>query len=221
VVPVNLIGRGRIGGAVAAWLGASDRYALQAVIGRGTTGRPAAPLTIDTAGPEALRAYGPAVLAQGDLWTVGAAALIDPALRARLEEVATRHGHALRLFTGWIGSVALCPPGWPARLHVTQSAPGLAPEPGRLFDGPLAEAATRYPQHLNTATAAALTGPGIEATTVALHATAPGGPHRIHARFEMPGQVVETEVTFGDGPHPVAAAIIAALARRRAWMKYG
>jgi aspartate dehydrogenase len=220
-VPVNLIGRGRIGGAVAGWLDASDRYRLNARIGRGAAGLPAAPLTIDAAGPEALRAHGPAALAQGDLWSVGAAALIDPALRALLEDVATRHGHALRLFTGWIGGVMLCPPGMPSRLHVTQSAPGLAPAPGLLFEGPLAEAAAVYPEHLNTATAAALTGPGIAATTVALHATAPGGPHRIHARFEMPGQTVETEVRFGDGPHPVAAAIIAALARRGAWMRYG
>jgi predicted dinucleotide-utilizing enzyme len=220
-IAVNLIGAGRIGGPVADWLRTAAGLRLQAVIGRGDRDWPPAPLTIDTAGPEALRVFGAALLERGDLWTVGAAALLDPVLRARLEAVATRHGHVLRLFTGWISGPPLCPPAIPSRLHVIQIAPRLAPVPGLLFRGPLAEAAARFADHLNTATAAALAGPGIAGTSVELHSSAGGGPHRITARFTMPGQVVKTAVTFGDGPHPVAAALIAALARRGAWMRYG
>lgn len=219
---VTVIGAGRIGGPVAAWLAAAPGYRLGAVVGRGATGLPPADLTIDAAGPAALRAFGPQALAQGEVWTVGAAALVDEGLRAALAAAAAATGHRLRLFTPWIGGPALMPAGTAARLHVTQEAPRLGPAPGLLFEGPLAAAARRFPDHLNTATAAALTGPGIAATTVALVSSADGGPHVIRARFDMPGQTVETAVRFdGDGPHPVAAALIAALERRQAWLAYG
>lgn len=188
------------------------------MIGRDAADWPAAPLTIDTAGPGALVAFGARLLERGEVWSVGAAALLDPDLRARLAEVARRHGTRLRLFTPWISGPALCPPEVPARLHVTQSAPGLGGVRGLLFRGPLDQAARRYPDHLNTATAAALTGPGIAATTVALHGGPPGTPHLIRARFTMPGQTIRTQVRFGTGPHPVAQALIAALARRGDWL---
>jgi len=224
-VPVVLIGRGRIGGPVADWLGRAPGYRLAGVIGRGGA-LPAAlssldrPLVLDTAGPGGLAEWGERALALGDLWSVGAAALLDGALRARLQAVARRHGHRLRLFTPWITGPALAPPGTPARLHVEQSAPGLAPAPGPLFEGPLDQAAARFPHHLNTA--AALTGPGLAATTVALHCTAPGGPHLIRARMDLPGQTLASEVRFdAEGPHPVALALIAALARRDGWLRYG
>lgn len=213
-IPVNLIGRGRIGAALADWLAASGQYRLQAVISRDAADWPPAPLSIDTAGPGALAAFGARLLEQGELWSVGAAALLDPDLRDELTTTAQRHGHRLRLFTGWLSGPALCPPETPARLHVSQSAPGLGGVRGLLFRGPLAEAAQRFPDHLNTATAAALTGPGVAATTVALHGGPPGTPHLIRARFRMPGQVIRTEIRFGEGPHPVAQALIAALARR-------
>jgi hypothetical protein len=129
-------------------------------------------------------------------------------------------GHRLRLFTGWIAGPALST--MPARLHIRQIAPNLGPAPGVLFDGPLAQAAERFPDHLNTATAAALTGPGIAATTITLTSAEPGGPHGIDATFECPGSRIDTSIRFdGTGPHPVAAAIIAALDRRDSWVSYG
>lgn len=218
--PVNLIGRGRIGAAVAGWLEDSDRHVLQSVIGRTGAWR-AAPLTIDAAGPQALRAYGEALLWEGDLWSVGAAALIDDDLRGRLAETAVRSGHELRLFTGWIAGPTLAPAGANARLHIEQQAPRLGPAPGLLFSGSLREAAARFPDHLNTATAAALAGPGIDATTIALHCSEDGGPHIIRARCEMPGQTIRTDVQFDGGPHPVAQAIVAALEARGRWLRYG
>lgn len=221
-VPVIVIGRGRIGGPVIDWLQGSADTRLIDVIGRRGGQIPAAPpefpgLVIDTAGPGALAEWGERALAWGEVWTVGAAALLDRGLRARLTGP-----NRLRLFTPWIAGPALAPPGTPARLHVEQSAPGLAAEPGLLFEGPLEQAGRLFPHHLNTATAAALTGPGLTATTVALHCTPPGGPHGIRALFQMPGQTVRTEVTFdASGPHPVAQALIAALARRGAPLALG
>ena len=220
MTPVNRIGRGKIGAAVADWLAPAPGYRLQGVIGRDARDwPPAPPLTIDTAGPAALRAFGPRLPAEGDVWTVGAAALIDPAFRDTLRPAAR---HPLRLFTPWIEGPALAPPGAGARLHIAQSAPRLAPAPGLLFRGPLAEAARAFPDHLNTATAAALTGPGIEATTVEIAPTPDGGPHAIRKLYTMPSQTLETAVTFGGaGMHPVASALIAALARRGDWLRYG
>lgn len=218
--PVNLIGRGRIGAAVADWIKESNSHVLQSLIGRSGTWR-AAPLTIDAAGPQALRAHGEALLAQGDLWSVGAAALIDGDLRGRLADVAGRTGHELRLFTGWIAGPTLAPAGTEARLHIEQQAPQLGPAPGLLFSGSLREAAARFPDHLNTATAAALAGPGIDATTIALRCSPDGGPHIIRSRFEVAGQTIQTDVQFDGGPHPVAQAIIAALEARGRWLRYG
>lgn len=218
--PVNLIGRGRIGAAVAAWLEGSSSHVLRSVIGRTGTWH-AAPLTIDAAGPHALRAHGEALLSQGDLWSVGAAALIDDDLRGRLAAVAGRSGHELRLFTGWIAGPTLAPAGAHARLHVEQHAPRLGLTPGPLFSGSLREAASRFADHLNTATAAALAGPGIDATTIALHCSEDGGSHIIRARFEVVGQTIRTDVQFDGGPHPVAQAIIAALEARGRWLRYG
>lgn len=217
---VNLIGRGRIGAAVADWLESSNSHVLQSVIGR-TGGWRAAPLTIDAAGPQALRTRGEALLSEGDLWSVGAAALINDDLRRRLAAVAVRTGHELRLFTGWIAGPTLAPSSANARLHVEQHAPRLGPAPGPLFSGPLREAALRFPDHLNTATAAALAGPGIDATTIALHCSQDDGPHIIRALFEVAGQTIRTEVRFEGGPHPVAQAIIAALEARDRWLRYG
>ena len=161
------------------------------------------------------------MLAEGDLWSVGAAALIDDDLRGRLAEVARHSGHELRLFTGWIAGPTLAPAGTNARLHIEQQAPRLGPAPGLLFSGSLREAAARFPDHLNTATAAALAGPGIDATTIALRCSEEGGPHIIRARFEVPGQTIHTDVQFAGGPHPVAQAIIAALEARGRWLRYG
>ena len=212
---VTLIGRGRIARAVAEGLRDLPGYRLRAMIGRDGPRLPQTPLTIDAAGPDALRRHGAAALETGDLWTVGASALLDDALRDSLLAIARLRGHRLRLFTGWIAGPSLCPPGTPARLSITQSAPRLAQSPGLVFRGPLAEAGRLFPDHLNTATAAALCGPGLAATRITLRSTPDGSPHRIAARLVLPGQTVLTEVRIDpDGPHPVAGAILAALARR-------
>jgi predicted dinucleotide-utilizing enzyme len=219
---VTLIGRGRIGSEVAEGLRALSDFRLIAVLGRDDHDLPPAQLNIDAAGASALRKHGAQALKNGDLWTVGAVALADPVLRARLEDLARNNGRRLRLFTAWIAGPSLCPPDVPARLFIRQSAPNLADQPGMIFRGPLADAAQRFPDVLNAATAAAITGPGTDATRVTLVSSPDGGPHRIAARFDMPGQTIRTDVRFDRSkPHPVAAAILAALARRTAPIRMG
>ncbi len=220
---VNVVGRGRIGTAVAEWLEASPDYGLQDVITRDCTDWRAAPLTIDAAGPGALRRWGERLLGEGDLWSVGAAALADPMLSAALEAAATPRGHTLRLFTGWAAGVSLVPRGTAGTLHIRQDAPGLGPEPGIVFAGQLADAALRFPDHLNTATAAALAGPGIASTTIELRSSEAGGVHRMTTEFRTAINTVRAETDFPPDPpvHPVAAALIAALESRRAWLVYG
>jgi aspartate dehydrogenase len=214
---ITLLGRGRIAQAVAEGLRDLPGFRLAAMIGRGSAQGPRTPLTIDAAGPAALRDHGAAALRHGDLWTVGAAALLDESLRTSLIAAARTHGHRMRLFTGWIAGPSLCPPDLPARLSISQAAPGLADRPGVFYRGPLEEAGRLFPDHLNTATAAALCGPGIAATRITLRSSPEGGPHRIRARLTLPGQTITSEVRFDQtGPHPVATAILAALARRDA-----
>lgn len=214
-IPIAVIGSGRIGAQVIEGLRALPVYRLIGIVGRDGGDLPPARITIDTAGPDALREHALQALVHGDLWTVGAAALIDPTLRDTLELRAVQNGHRIRLFTAWISGPALCPPDLSARLYIRQSAPLLARKPGVIFRGPLAEAATRFPDHLNTATAAAIDGPGIEATHVTMISSPKGGVHRIAARFTMPGQTIRTDVRFDKpGPQPVASAILAALAQR-------
>jgi predicted dinucleotide-utilizing enzyme len=220
---LTLIGQGAIGKAVAEGVAQIGGVRLAAVVPRGDAVGPQTPLTIDAAGPGALREYGARTLVHGDLWSVGASALLDKALRDELSAIARETGHKLRLFTGWIIGPSLCPPGWATRLHVTQEAPLLGGHiPGIIFRGPLAEAARLFPDYLNTATAAALCGPGIAATRITLRSNAEGGAHRIATRFEMPGQTLRSEVRFDrPGPHPVGTALLAALAQRVAPVQYG
>ena len=219
---IALIGRGKIGTEVAKGLAKLPGYRLVAIVGRDTRELSPAQITIDTAGPGALRRFGAPALSQGEVWTVGAAALIDEGFRQALAGISRQTGHPLRLFTGWIAGPSLCPPDLPARLYIRQSAPGLATQPGTIFSGPLSEAAKRFPDHLNTATATALCGPGIAATRVTLISSPEGGAHRIAARFVMPGQTVRSEVRFDrPGPHPVASAILSALARRTDPLRLG
>jgi hypothetical protein len=74
---IVLLGRGRIARGVAEGLAGLPQYRLSAMIGRDAARLPAAPLTIDAAGPDALRRHGAEALRAGELWTVGAAALLD------------------------------------------------------------------------------------------------------------------------------------------------
>lgn len=227
---VNVIGAGRIGAPVIAWLRQSDAYALGRVLTRsGETdtgdaelffGAPA-DIIIETAGPDALRVHGPRALHETETWTVSGGALADDAFRRTMEAIGRTSGHRLRLFSHWIAAADHASPGTTDRLRLRTIGPGL----GADWSGTLAEAARRYPDTVNSVVSAALCGPGLEAATIDITDTGPNSDHRIEAvldtafgRFEtrlrMPGPHVH-------GPHPTAAALIAALRRQASIIQYG
>lgn len=226
---IGVIGAGRIGRAVIDALGRMEGLGLAGVLtasGRHGTADPRAffadpaDLYIDAAGPAALRAFGRQALERGDLWTVGASALGDPDLLRDLRAAAAARGTRLRLFSPWIAGVPQAAGDPSARLSVTMTRPGLGLE----WSGPLAEALARAPDDLNSATAAALAGPGVAATTVTLRDSGPGGPHRIEADLLTASGRFRSVADFdpaAPGPHPTAAALIGALAARLAPLGYG
>ncbi|HPE26109.1 MAG TPA: DUF108 domain-containing protein [Albidovulum sp.] len=218
---VSVIGAGRIGRAVIDFVGRAPGLRLGRVLSR--SGLPdtadadafftaPADLIIDTAGPGALRAFGPRALGCTDLWTVGAAALADDALRAGMEAAAVRAGHALTLFTPWFAGIGHGLPHEVRGLHIRAERPGI----GAPWSGALADAVLQFPDDLNSAVAAALCGPGIAATTVEMSDSGPGGAHRIEARLVTGFATFRSVAEFTGDPgasHPTAAAIIGALRR--------
>ncbi|MCV2868930.1 DUF108 domain-containing protein [Defluviimonas sp. WL0002] len=226
---ISIIGAGRIGLAVIGYVRATPGLALGRVLTRGglpDTGDPRtffdtpADLVIDTAGPEALRAFGPVALARAELWTVGAAALADPLFRADIERAAARGGTAIRLFSPWFAGVGHGAPGNARGLHVRAERPGI----GKGWSGPLSDAVSLFPDDLNSAVAAALCGPGIQATTVELADSGPNGAHRIEARLEADFATFHSAAVFRDTPgalHPTAAAIIGRLRNLAGGFMYG
>ena len=221
---VSLIGAGRIGGAVAEFVRTAPGLSLGQVQTRsgdpGAVFAAPADLVIDTAGPEALRAFGPRALERGDLWTVGAAALADAGFRDEMMAAARDHGTTLTLFSPWVAGLGHGLPGDARHLHIRAERPGI----GAAWAGPLAEAVRLFPDDLNSAVAAALCGPGIAATTVEMADSGPGGAHRIEARLVTAFATFTSVAEFHDAPgtlHPTAAAIIGALRRRAAPLRYG
>lgn len=227
-----LIGHGRIGRCVLqAWRrGALPGWAPAAVLVRQLPTEPDPLLTtdvpvflasapdvfIDAAGPEALAAHGEATLAVAPLWTVSAAALADAALYARLERAVRDSGHRLRVLPGAIAgldgvAMAATDPGCRLELDV-ELLPDDQPA-ADLFSGSVREAARRFPHSVNVAAAAALAGPGLDASTLRVSRPGPVPHNRLALRAESRlGSVhAETQPRVADGVHPVAASIVAAL----------
>jgi predicted dinucleotide-utilizing enzyme len=78
--------------------------------------------------------------------------------------------------------------------------------------------ARAHPDRVNVAVAAALAGPGIDATRLLLRGTGPGGAHRLSLATACSFGRVRASVTLApprDGAlHPAAASLIAALQAR-------
>jgi predicted dinucleotide-utilizing enzyme len=239
---VSVIGAGRIAAPVIAHIREAPGLRLGTILTRGP-GRgiadgvtdigaflaSPADIVIDAAGPGALRQYGPRILAQAELWTVGASALADDDFRERMRDAALRHGRTLRLFSDWLAAADQCVPGVPARLRIRAARPGLGGRPGTIpgtiYEGPLREAARLYPNDVNSAVAAALCGPGLDNTVIELIESGPDGEHAIHGEIEIGALRLTTQVDLGSAEtgalHPVAGALIAALERRTQPFRYG
>lgn len=229
-----LVGHGRIGAPVlAAWeAGALPGWEVSGVLVRTLTatrgplftteldtllaGQP--DVVVDVAGPAALAALGERVLRVADLWTTSAAALADAGLLQRLERAGREGGHRLRILPGAFAGLdgvatASAVPGTRLDLDI-DLVPG--PEPAHeRFSGSVREAAVLFPNAVNVAVAAALAGPGLDATHITVRHPGPVPRHRLALRAEgaAGGLRVEVQPQLSQGVHPVACSVIAALRR--------
>jgi aspartate dehydrogenase len=227
---IGLIGHGRIGRAVAHAIGAGRAGAWQVAAilttGSGATGThlhhadAAAFFTVpvdlylECAGPQALGQFGEAALQRADVWSVSGAALVDTALRARLEAAGTRHGHRLRLVAGAAGGLdAVQAMALDPDLGVDIAV--VAPERCVSFAASVREAADRLPNGLNLAVAIALCGPGLDRTRVAISADPDPSHHAIGVRVRSAYGSFESRLMPSTDPsrdlHIAAASLLAAL----------
>ncbi len=218
---VSVIGHGEIGSALVR--GIADLEAWQ--LGRVLTRRPVrdlagqtqdvevflahpSDLIIDAAGPDALRVLGPRALASAPVWSVGAVAMAEPVFQARIASVSKRSGHHLRLFACGMANMPLTA----RRLRIAMRAPEIETS----WTGPLSQAVAKWPDRLNTAVAAALTGPGLAATMLSMQAAGADAPHEIEIEAEGDGITWQRTIRFAmtsEGPHPVAQMLLTELAR--------
>lgn len=175
-------------------------------------------VVVEMAGPPALAAVGERVLRCADLWTVSGAALADAALLQRMEAAGRESGHRLRILSGAFAGmegVSAAAAATGMTLHLTiELLPGPAPAERR-FKGSVREAAGRFPNDVNVAAAAALAGPGLDATSIEV--VHPGAAERnrlvLHAESAAGTLHVEVQPELGLGFHPTACNLIAALRR--------
>lgn len=233
---LGLIGHGRIGAAVAAACraGQTPGWQLAGALVREPVSGPlrdaavelthdserffAQPLDliVECAGPAALAQHGERALAVCEVWTVSAVALADPDVEARLHARVRASGHRLRVLHGAIAGLdgvmasAVDPDG------TLQLDIDLLPGPGpraQVFEGSVREAARRYPHHVNVAVAAALAGPGLDASRIRVHHPGPGPEFALALQASGRFGTLDARVAprVAPGVHPVAASIVAAL----------
>ncbi|MEO1224881.1 MAG: aspartate dehydrogenase domain-containing protein [Pseudomonadota bacterium] len=232
---VSIMGAGRIGQPVIDFVRAGDPWHLAAVLVRRsrTAAEPEVTsivedflaqetdLMIDAAGPAALRAHGERALALADLWTISGTALSDPALVQRLSQVGEATGHRLRILPGAIGGldvVSALARDPSMRLAIHATSPGPIDAPANAFSGSARETSARFANMLNVAAAAALAGPGLDATSVTFTGDTEGRRHHLGVRAESTYGRLSVDIDIppdlGTGDHnPVSASIIAALVR--------
>lgn len=225
---INVIGAGRIGSGVIDYINESEELTLGRVLTRSGSSNLSEPsqffsspsdIIIETAGPDALRAYGQRALEAAEVWTVSGGVLADDSFRDLMIKTARNARHHLRLFSHWIAGADHAPADGSAKLHITQCRPGAA------WSGALSDAAKAYPDTVNSAVSAALCGAGMEASSLELKDPGANGGHRFQASVTTVFGRFDTDIDLGHpeagGPHPTAAAIIAALRREVSPIQYG
>lgn len=177
-------------------------------------------LVIDAAGPDALRDHGRVALTAAELWSVSGTALVNKTLRQDLESVGAEHGHRLRLLPGAISGldgVSTMSVAHDGRVSATIDLVPSGDTTEVVFVGSAAEAAGRFPDHVNVVVATALAGLGLDRTEVTVRQPAAGQPHTLSIEAtSRDGSVTATTrpvVSRPDGVHTVAASLIAALSR--------
>ena len=233
---VGLIGCGGIGRPVARALlrGQAGPYALAGMLARSARELDGFPVTddavaflaqdydliVEAGGPEAFRALVPAALGRAEVWAVSPIPLADPAIEREVRRISAAAGHALRIAPGALAGfdgIAAAMAAGVERLDVfVDLGPGEGMEPELLFEGTAREVALRFPEGVNVAVAAALAGPGLDATRVRVMRPPRGAPGRTMGfTVRSPAGVFEVtarpRVVRTEDIHAVAASLIAML----------
>ena len=235
---VGLIGCGAIGRPVARALlaGKAGAHSLAAVLAR--TARTldgfavtadveaflkgAHELIVETGGPAAFRALVPAALERGEVWAVSPIPLADPVLEREIRRIAASTGHALRIVPGALAAfdgIATAMAGGLERLDVfIDLGAGEASEPELLFEGTAREVGLRFSEGVNVVIAAALAGPGLDATQVWVRRPPRGTVGRtmgftVRSRAGVFELTARPRVVPAEDIHTVAASLIAMLRR--------
>jgi aspartate dehydrogenase len=243
---VGLIGCGAIGRPVARALlaGTAGPHALAAALARTARVLDGFPVTdsaekfldggydliIEAGGPEAFRALVPAALERSEVWAVSPIPLADPALEREIRGIAAVTGHALRIAPGALAAfdgIATAMAGGLERLDAfIDLGAGEASEPELLFEGTAREVGLRFPEGVNVVIAAALAGPGLDATHVRVMRPPRGSVGRtmgftVRSRVGVFELTARPRVVRAEDIHMVAASLIAMLRRETAGIVIG
>jgi aspartate dehydrogenase len=243
---VGLIGFGAIGRPVARTLlaGTAGAHSLAAVLARSARQLDGFAVTadvdaflvgghdliIETGGPAAFRALVPEALERSEVWAVSPIPLADPVFEREVRRIAARTGHALRIAPGALAAfdgLATAMAAGLERLDVfVDLGPGEASEPELLFEGTAREVGLRFPEGVNVAIAAALAGPGLDATQVRVMRPPRGAAGRtmgftVRSRAGVFELTARPRVVPAEDVHPVAASLIAMLRRETAGIVVG
>jgi len=235
---VGLIGCGGIGRPVARALlaGAAGAHSLVAVLARSPRQLDAFNVTadvgeffagvydliIETGGPTAFRTLVPAALKHCDVWAVSPIPLADPVFEQEVRRIAATTGHALRIAPGALAAfdgIATAMAGGLERLDVfVDLGAGDAPERELLFEGTARAVGQRFSEGVNVAIAAALAGPGLDATQVRVTRPPKGTIGRtmgftVRSRTGLFELIARPRVVAAEDIHTVAASLIAMLRR--------
>ena len=235
---VGLIGCGAIGRPVARALlaGKAGAHSLASVLAR--SARPldgfavtadveaflagGNQLILETGGPAAFRALVPAALEHCEVWAVSPLPLADAVLEREVRRLTASTGHALRIVPGALAAfdgIATAMAGGLERLDVfIDLGAGEGSEPELLFEGTAREVGLRFSEGVNVVIAAALAGPGLDATQVRVTRPPRGTVGRtmgftVRSRAGVFELMARPRVVPAEDIHTVAASLIAMLRR--------
>ena len=243
---IGLIGCGAIGRPVARALlaGNAGPHSLAAVLARTARDLDGFPVTdsaekflggnydliIEAGGPAAFRALVPAALERCEVWAVSPIPLADPVLEREIRGISASTGHALRIAPGALAAfdgIATAMAGGLERLDAfIDLGAGEASEPELLFEGTAREVGLRFPEGVNVVIAAALAGPGLDATHVRVMRPPRGSVGRtmgftVRSRVGVFELTARPRVVRAEDIHMVAASLIAMLRRETAGIVIG
>ena len=243
---VGVIGCGTIGRPIARALlaGQAGQHALAGILGRSARDLDGFPvsddaasflaerydLIIEAAGPAAFRSLVPAALERQDVWAVSPLPLADEALEREIRRIAAATGHVLRIAPGALAAfdgIATAMAGGLERLDVfIDLGPGETSEREVLFEGSAREAALRFHEGINVVVAAALAGPGLDATWARVMRPPRGTVGRTmgfvaRSRAGVFELTAKPRVAPAEDVHMAASSVIAMLRREAAGIVIG